>query len=76
MLISAPAYPRTVLSRVVPSAVAENTNKSRVSAVTGIVKPVLIPLDVAPALKIPVNAGAKVTVLPGIKIKVLSGGVD
>jgi hypothetical protein len=66
----------TVLTRESPVAVAENTNNRRVCAVTGIANPVVIPLLTAPRETTPVSAGANVTMVPGIAVKVLSGVVD
>lgn len=59
--------------REMPSAVAENTSSNRVSAVTGMASPVVIPLLIVPRAKTPVNGGAKVTSAPGTAVKVLSG---
>ena len=66
----------TVLTRESPVAVAENTNNRRVSDVIGIAKPVVIPLLTAPRPTTSVSAGANVTVVPGIAVKILSGVVD
>lgn len=62
-----------MFNRVNPDASAENTNKSLVPAVTGMDKPEVIPLLIAPRLTTPVSGGAKVTVAPGIGVKMLSG---
>ncbi len=42
----------------------------------GIFNPDVIPLLIVPIDKIPVSAGAKVTVAPGTSVKVLSGTLD
>lgn len=44
--------------------------------VTGIDNPVTIPLEIVPIAITPVNAGASVTAVPGIGVKVLSGVAD
>jgi hypothetical protein len=66
----------TVLTRESPAAVAENTNSRRVCGVTGIAKPVVMPLLIVPRARTPVRAGANVTTAPGTAVKVLSGVVD
>ncbi len=71
--IPALAYPVTVLISVTPSAVMENTIRRRVSVVTGIAKPVSTPLLMVPRANTPVRGGAKVTRVPAIGVKVLSG---
>jgi len=49
------------------------TSNKRVPAVTGIDRPVVIPLKTAPNVTNPVSDGAKVTVAPGTAVKVLLG---
>lgn len=65
-----------VLTSERPEAVAEKTSKSLVAGVTGIFNPVIIPDDIVPRANAPVKEGAKVTIAPGIGLKVLSGVVD
>ncbi len=66
----------TVAMSVPAETAAENTIISRVSAATGIDRPVVMPLLVVPMATTPVRAGANVTAAPGIGVKVLSGVVD
>ncbi|MDF2567912.1 MAG: mucin 17-like protein, partial [Oscillospiraceae bacterium] len=65
-----------MLISVTPAAVAVNTIKSRVSAVTGIASPVVSPLLIVPIATTPVSGGANVTIAPGIGANVLSGVVE
>lgn len=70
------AYPTTEFTNVTPVADAENTSSKRVCAVTAIFSPVVIPLLILPIEISPVNAGARVTIAPGIGEKILFGVVD
>lgn len=65
-----------MLTKANPLALAVKTNKSLVCAVTGILKPVVIPEDNVPTDITPVNAGANVTTAPGTAVNVLFGVVD
>lgn len=77
MLIPALATPVMAVARSSPAVTAaENTNSNRVPAVTGIFRPVVIPLLVAPIATIPVRGGANVTLAPAIGENTLSGVVD
>ena len=76
MLKPALAYPATVLIRVNPLAVAENTSISRVCAVTGILSPVSAPLSNVPTDIIPVSVGVRLISVPAIGAKTLFGVVD
>ncbi|OXL86380.1 hypothetical protein BCV73_27335 [Paenibacillus sp. SSG-1] len=73
MLTPALQYPATVLSRLIPVAVAEKTMSSRVCDVNGIDSPLRFPDEMVPTARVPVNEGAKVTVAPGIAVNVLFG---
>ena len=71
------AKPVTTVARSIPPVTrAENTNINRVSAVTGMDRPVVMPLLVVPIATIPVRGGAKVTTAPATGVKILSGVVD
>lgn len=70
------AYPATVLSNASPDALAENTSKSLVCAVTAILNPVVIPLLRLPIAIVPVSGGDSVTIAPGIGEKILFGVAD
>ena len=76
MLKPALAYPVTVLSKVIPLAVDENTNISRVWAVTGILSPVSEPFNSVPIDITPDNDGVKFTSVPAIGENTLFGVVD
>ena len=70
------AYPTTVLSRVNPLAVAENTSIRRVCAVTGMFNPVSetfnsVPIDIAPE-----SAGVRFIRVPAIGENTLFGVAD
>jgi hypothetical protein len=62
-----------VFTREIPVAVAEKTRSRRVCAVTGIAKPVVMPLEVVPKATMPFSGGANVTIAPGTAVKVLLG---
>ena len=66
-------YPETVFIKVRPAAVAEVTMTHRVWALTGIDRPVTIPLLMEPNEIIPVSGGVNVTAVPGTGENVLSG---
>lgn len=55
---------------------AVKTISNRVCAVTGMLKPVVMPLLIVPILINPVKGGDKVTVAPGIGAKILSGTLE
>lgn len=55
---------------------AEKTISSRSPAATGILSPVVNPLDIVPNAKTPVSVGAKITTAPGTAVKELLGVVD
>jgi hypothetical protein len=77
MLRPALAYPATVAATSIPAVtVAEKTISNRSLAATGILSPVVNPLEIVPNAIMPVNAGAKVTIAPGTAVKLLSGVVD
>lgn len=76
MLNPALAYPATVLSKVNPLAVAENTSISRVRAVTGIFKPVSAPFNNVPMDITPVSAGVRLISVPAIGANTLFGVAD
>jgi len=67
MLKPALVYPVIVLIKVIPLAVAENTNISRVWAVTGIVSPVSEPFNNVPTDKTPESDGVSLINVPAIK---------
>lgn len=71
ILIPALALPVTAI--IIPVLVIENTNNNLVCEVTGILNPVIIPLEILPIATIPVNAGANVTAVPAIGENILSG---
>jgi hypothetical protein len=58
----------TSLMRVTPVAVALMTMIRFDSAVTGMDRPVVRPLEIAPSDTTPVSAGARVTIAPGIGV--------
>lgn len=62
-----------MLTRVRPVAVAENTNKRRSPAVTGMESPVAVPLEIVPRARTPVRSGVNVTIAPGITVNVFVG---
>lgn len=71
------AYPATVVATSIPAVTdAENTISRRSPADTGILSPVVTPLDIVPSAKMPVSGGAKVTNAPGTAVKELLGVVD
>ena len=77
IFIPALAYPVRVLITSMPAVTSdEKTNNKRVSAVTGIVNPVVIPLLISPIPINPVKGGVSVTTAPGTAVKLLSGVVD
>lgn len=76
MLRPALAYPVTVLSRVNPLAVAENTSISRVWAVTGILSPVSAPFNNVPTDTMPESDGVRFIRVPAIGENTLLGVVD
>ena len=53
--------------------VALKTTISLVWSVTGMLRPVVVPLVIVPIASTPVNAGARVTMAPGTGVKVSSG---
>ena len=59
-----------------PEDFAENTNKSLVLGVTGILRLLIVPLTIAPTGTFPVRFGVKVIVVLGISTKLLSGISD
>ena len=73
ILTPALAYPVKVLANETPEDVIENTIKSLVPAVTGILSPVVIPEVMSPMEIIPPMVGDKSTTAPDIGEKVLSG---
>ena len=70
------AYPVTVLIKVNPLAVAENTSISRVWAVTGILKPVREPFNNVPTVITPDKEGVKLIKVPATGENTLFGVVD
>lgn len=76
MLKPALAYPATVLTKVRPLAVAENTSISRVCAVTGILSPVSVPFNKVPTDITPVSDGVKLINVPAIGENTLFGVAD
>lgn len=59
-----------------PVTVGENTSNRRVSAVTGMLRLVVMPLLTVPIAIAPLKDGDKVTRAPGTSVKSLSGAVD
>lgn len=76
MLKPALAYPTTVLSKDSPLADAENTNISRVCAVTGIFSPVSAPFNSVPIDIAPESDGARFSDVPAIGENTLFGVAD
>lgn len=76
MLKPALAYPVTVLTRVKPLAVAENTSISRVWAVTGILRPVRAPFNNVPTDMSPESDGVRLINVPAMGENTLFGVVD
>lgn len=71
------ALPVIVVAMSMPAVtLAENTSSSLVPAVTGMDKPDVMPLLVAPMATMPVNGGASVTEAPGTAVKILFGVVE
>ncbi len=70
------AYPATVLIKVKPLVVAENTSISLVWAVTGILSPVSTPFSSVPTDKIPVSAGVRLISVPATGANTLFGVAD
>lgn len=71
------AYPANVVATSIPAVTdAENTISRRSLAATGMLSPVVNPLDIVPSAKTPVNEGVKVTTAPGTAVKELFGVVD
>ena len=66
----------TVLTKVNPLAVAENTSISRVCAVTGILSPVRAPFNSVPTDMTPVSAGVRLISVPAIGENTLFGVAD
>ena len=66
-----------MVARSMPPVTAEeNTIIKRVPAVTGIARPVIIPLKSVPTDTNPVREGARVTVVPATGAKLSSGVVE
>lgn len=76
MLKPALAYPATVLIKVNPLAVAENTSISRVWAVTGMLSPVSAPFNKVPTNMVPESDGARLISVPAIGVNTLFGVAD
>lgn len=76
MLRPALAYPVTVLTKVNPLAVAENTSMSRVWAVNGILSPVSAPFNSVPMEIAPVSEGVRLISVPAIGENTLFGVAD
>ena len=71
------AKPVTVVARSMPAVTsAANTRRSRVPAATGMLKPVVRPLEMVPIPTRPVSVGDRVTVAPGMGVNTLFGAVD
>ena len=63
------AYPTITVATSKPAITfAENTINNLVPEVTGIFKPLVVPLDIVPRASIPVIEGANVTSAPGIAV--------
>lgn len=71
----APAKPLMIVAIGMPAVTsAENTMSNRVPAVTGIARPVVMPLAVVPTVITPATGGASVTVAPATGVKMSLGG--
>ena len=76
MLKPALAYPTTVLIKVSPLAVAENTSIRRLPAVTGMLNPASEPFNNVPTDIIPESDGVRLTSVPATGENILFGVTD